>query len=503
VEQLHFVGFTRDNEALMLSSRDDATSGEYFVAIDEYLLAAIEQFDGEGDDLDDRHEEARAPSLALPRGALPAPARMYPKPSSDLSPRQIQARLRSGGTIADVANEAGVEEEWIIRFAAPIIAEQARVVEQAQGLTFTKPRVGPSSQPLRTSVRWNLADQGALKDDEVFDAGWSAYNIQGPRWVVRISFVAKRRRKIAEWEVDLREGELLARNRVATDLGYVAAGRRRKRADSEFSPPAPAGRADRPTVKRATRATKAPKQKKAAVRPIPAAGRASGRASVGVSDGPRKAPGRPAPAKALKKSALQRSARAPLAKKASPRKTPGTTPKKVAKRSPAAKVVKGSAKKATARKSTTKRATKKATGKRAPSKGPTAPEPALERPSHLARPLSGIRSSNSGIDWPSPGGAGRRPSLVSRPTAPAPRVEQTEPLVAAAPRRRRVSAPAPEPSPPAAVAPIPLAVPERKPSPERRPLVIMSTPDAKAGAPLSVGDAADEGSRWPLPRRRR
>jgi hypothetical protein len=482
----------------MLSGRDDATSGEYFVAIDEYLLAAIEQFGDEGDDLDDRQEEVRASSLALPRGALPAPVRLYPKPSSDLSPREIQARLRSGSTIADVAEEAGVDEEWIIRFAAPIIGEQARVVEQAQRLTFSKPRVGPSSQPLRTSVRWNLAEQGALKDDEVFDAGWSAYNIQGTRWVVRISFVAKRRRKIAEWEVDLREGELSARNRVATDLGYVEAGRRRKRTDSEFSPPAPTGRADRAGVKKATRVTKATKKKKAAVKPTPSVRRAStGRASAGrASTGARKAPGRATPAKAVKKSALKKSAlkkstRGPLAKKAPPRKIPATTAKKVAKRSPAAKIVKGnSARKATARKSTTKRATKKATGKRAPSKGPPVPEPASERTSHLARPLSQMRTADRDVNRQAARDAGRRPSPV--------------------PRRAPVT-PGPEPIPPAPVAPIPVPrpaampapVPEREPVPERPPLVIMSTPEAHAGAPLTARDATDEGSRWPLPRRRR
>lgn len=499
VEQLHFVGFTSDNEALMLSGRDDATSGEYFVAIDEYLLAAIEQFGDEGDDVDDHQEEVRASSLALPRGALPAPVRLYPKPSSDLSPREIQARLRSGSTIADVAEEAGVDEEWIIRFAAPIIGEQARVVEQAQRLTFSKPRVGPSSQPLRTSVRWNLAEQGALKDDEVFDAGWSAYNIQGTRWVVRISFVAKRRRKIAEWEVDLREGELSARNRVATDLGYVEAGRRRKRADSEFSPPAPVGRADRAGVKKATRVTKAAKKKKAAVKPTPFVRRAStGGASAGrASAGTRKAPGRTAPAKAVKKSAVKKSARGPLAKKAPPRKIPATTAKKVAKWSPAAKVVKGSsARKASARKSTTKRTTKKATGKRAPSKGPPVPEPASERTSHLARPLSQMRTADRDVNRPAPRDRVRRPSPASRPAAVAPAPEPIRPAPATP-----IPVPAAAPAPASARAPVP--VPEREPVPERPPLVIMSTPEAHAGAPLTARDATDEGSRWPLPRRRR
>ncbi|HSH61020.1 MAG TPA: septation protein SepH, partial [Acidimicrobiales bacterium] len=384
VEQLHFVGFTNDNEALMLSRRDDATSGEYFVAIDEYLLAAIEQFDGEGDDADDRQVDARA-SLALPRGSLPAPAPMYPRPSSELSPREIQSRLRSGSSISDVADEAGVDEEWIVRFAAPIIAEQARVVQQAQGLTFTKPRVGPSSQPLRTSVRWNLADQGSLRDDELFDAGWSAYNLQGARWVVRLNFVAKRRRKMAEWEVDLREGELLARNRVATDLGYVEPGRRRKRSDSELSPPAPAGRSNRGSAKKATKAIKATKKKALAPRVARA-----GMKKVGAKR----------PSAKVVKTSRNATPRKAAAAKATPRKVAPrkATPRKVAPRKATAR--KATARRATARRATARRATaRRATARKAPSEGPPAPT-ASKQASYVARHRSPLTRADRAFDGP-------------------------------------------------------------------------------------------------------
>ncbi|MDP8975990.1 MAG: septation protein SepH [Actinomycetota bacterium] len=452
VEQLHFVGFTNDNEALMLSRRDDATSGEYFVAIDEYLLAAIEQFDGEGEEAEVARQDARASSLALPRRSLPAPAPMYPKPSSELSPREIQSRLRSGSSISDVADEAGVDEEWIIRFAAPIIAEQARVVEQAQRLTFTKPRVGPSAQPLRTSVRWNLADQGALRDDEVFDAGWSAYNLQGARWVVRLSFVAKRRRKMAEWEVDLRDGELTARNRVATDLGYVAPGRKRKR-DAELSAPAPVSRAKRAGAKKATKATKATKKKAAPTRVASTAVKVATKSPVS--------------------KVVQPTSRKATSKKMSPRKV---APRKVTPKKAMAR--KAMARKATARKATTK----KATARKAPSKRPPAPVTASGRSSSPgSRPFPTITSDG----------------VVDTPVAPA-APERLSPISGPA-----VVAAQPQPSPPQARAPEATPAAEAEPVPPRPPLVIMSTPDVAAGAPLTEQDLADEDSRWPLPRRRR
>ena len=40
----------------------------------------------------------------------------------------------------------------------PVVAEQARMVERAQAVVYSKARLGQSSESLATSVRWNLAD---------------------------------------------------------------------------------------------------------------------------------------------------------------------------------------------------------------------------------------------------------------------------------------------------------------------------------------------------------
>src|SRR5438067_1012604 len=70
------------------------------------------------------------------------------RPESALTPREIQARLRTGRTIDEVAREAGVTADWVERFARPILAEQAQIVEVARAMTFSKPRLGPSAEPL-------------------------------------------------------------------------------------------------------------------------------------------------------------------------------------------------------------------------------------------------------------------------------------------------------------------------------------------------------------------
>ncbi len=382
MQELHFVGFTSNQEGLLLSRHEDATSGDYFVQIDEYLAAAIEQRPGASPDGQYRQaEQTEEPEEEVQKVARRV-ARTWPKPGSNLNPREIQARLRGGSSVAEVAEEAGVDEDWVLRFADPIVAEQARVVQHALQLTFTKPRVGPSAQPLRNSVRWNLADQGALRDDEVFDAGWIAFNLHGSTWVVRFSFSAKRRRKLAEWEVDLRQGELKARNRVATDLGYVEPGRRRKPPpdELEFTPAA------RPRRPRRTRSEKAAQK----VEPN------KGGASKAITRAPKRAASKKT---ALKKTAAKTTGVTKGPPKSAPRKSP---PKKSAPKKSAPK--KSAPKRTMARKKAT--AKKKAAGGKkaaASAKGPSAATLHAE-----------WRASNrSGGEWST------RPSWSERPRQPA------------------------------------------------------------------------------------
>ncbi|HEX2038356.1 MAG TPA: septation protein SepH [Acidimicrobiales bacterium] len=223
MQQLHLVGFTTDLEGLIFSARKGAKSGGYLVVLDDKLRATVEDAF--------RLRNGQAPGGEggddAPGGGGGRPRR--PRPESTLSPREIQARLRSGSTIAEVAREGGVDEEWVSRFAVPIQAEQAQVVGRARRLTFVKPRLGESALPLGTAVRWNLADKGIRLFDDDYDVAWTAYNLQGASWVVRFEYASRQKRQVAEWEVDLREGELFARNRTASELGYVDAARRRRR----------------------------------------------------------------------------------------------------------------------------------------------------------------------------------------------------------------------------------------------------------------------------------
>ena len=258
MQQLHLVGFTTDLEGLIFSPRKGAKSGGYLVVLDDQLLDSIEDAQRLRDERDNPTSTGMQVEAAP---AEPPSVRQRPKPHSELSPREIQARLRAGSTVADVASQAGVDQEWVLRFATPILAEQARVVERTQQMTFVKTRLGPSSQPLGTSVQWNLAEKGVHLSDDEYDAGWSAFNLHGTTWVVRFSFWSRKRSHTAEWEVDLRTAELTSRSRLASDLGYVEPGRGRKR---PVVPEPGAGRESPARPSEALAAKKTSSRKKAA-----------------------------------------------------------------------------------------------------------------------------------------------------------------------------------------------------------------------------------------------
>ena len=268
MQQLHLVGLTTDLDGLIFSARRGSKSGGFVVELDDRLVATIAETVLRRDGATSE-QASTARALARASGV----DSHAPRPPSTLSPREIQARLRAGRSIEDVADEAGVEAEWVERFAAPIIAEQAQVVERAGQLFYARPRVGPSSQPMATAVRWNLADRGIRFTPAAFDAGWTAFHVVEGMWVVRFEYVSRGRGQAAEWEVDLHEGDLVAANRLAAQLSFVEKGRRRRLRPrpviEEEVAETPAAR--RPRAKKAAKKKAAPR--KATRRPGPSSTR--------------------------------------------------------------------------------------------------------------------------------------------------------------------------------------------------------------------------------------
>jgi hypothetical protein len=218
--KLHLVGITPDHRGLVLSEHARSKRGDMVLEIDDRLLEAIEK----AQRLRTRDEGHGLESAALPskRIAVNGDAATVAR----LSPREIQQRLRAGESITAMARSSGTDEAWIRRFAAPVLAEQAKVIEQARTLTLTKRGVGPSGATLGPSVAANVIDRGVPLTLPDLDAGWGAYQRPEGGWHVTFTFPLRGRRQTAEWELDVAAGDLTARNKLASELGWREPGKR-------------------------------------------------------------------------------------------------------------------------------------------------------------------------------------------------------------------------------------------------------------------------------------
>lgn len=243
--ELHVVGVDAEARALLLSDRTDGRGGRFWVQLDDEFVAVVDQaivaaaqprpsarrssgpgaspmpYPGLPDPpapAESWHGEDR-PGRGLPT-AHPA-ARPGAGPASSLSPREIQARLRQGRTLKEVAEEAGVGVEWIDRFSGPVLAELRAAVEWAGALRLSTPRKGESALNLAEAVRRNLLRRGVRLTDAEIASRWSASHQDGGQWAVRFDYVSRQRPFRAEWLVDLHSRTLRAVNPLAAQLGFA------------------------------------------------------------------------------------------------------------------------------------------------------------------------------------------------------------------------------------------------------------------------------------------
>jgi hypothetical protein len=102
-----------------------------------------------------------------------------------LSPKEIQARIRAGASVEQVADSAGVDVVRVERFAHPVLLERSRAAELA---TAAHPVLadGPAVLTLLETVTSALIARG-LDPDTV---NWDAWRNEDGRWTVQLSWLA-------------------------------------------------------------------------------------------------------------------------------------------------------------------------------------------------------------------------------------------------------------------------------------------------------------------------
>ncbi|HEY9314544.1 septation protein SepH [Williamsia sp.] len=131
---------------------------------------------------------------AAARGDLTRMGQIEIEMESTLRPREIQARIRAGATVAQVAAAAGVPANRVERFAHPVLLERSRAAELAAAAHPLR-YDGPALSTLGEVVAAALGARGHNPDD----TEWDAWKAEDNRWIVQVSWRVGRSVNRAHW----------------------------------------------------------------------------------------------------------------------------------------------------------------------------------------------------------------------------------------------------------------------------------------------------------------
>jgi hypothetical protein len=106
---------------------------------------------------------------------------------SVLRPKEIQAKIRAGASVEQVAAASGVDRARVERFAHPVLLERSRAAELA---TAAHPVLadGPSVLTLLETVTASLIARGLVAEA----TNWDAWRNEDGRWTVQLAWKAGR-----------------------------------------------------------------------------------------------------------------------------------------------------------------------------------------------------------------------------------------------------------------------------------------------------------------------
>jgi hypothetical protein len=111
-----------------------------------------------------------------------------------LRPKDIQARIRAGASVEQVAKAAGVDIGRVERFAHPVLLERSRAAELA---TAAHPVLadGPAVMTLLETVTAALISRGLDPESTT----WDAWRNEDGRWTVQLAWKAGRSDNVAHF----------------------------------------------------------------------------------------------------------------------------------------------------------------------------------------------------------------------------------------------------------------------------------------------------------------
>jgi Protein of unknown function (DUF3071) len=124
---------------------------------------------------------------------------------SPLRPKEIQARIRAGETVEEIADAAGIAAERVRWFEGPVLAERAHMADLAQNASVRRHGDSSPGPRLGDIVAERLKAVGAAQED----AQWDARKLGDGSWQVQLAFTSGGRLHLAEWIFDPRRRHVM------------------------------------------------------------------------------------------------------------------------------------------------------------------------------------------------------------------------------------------------------------------------------------------------------
>lgn len=133
---------------------------------------------------------------AAARGDLSRLGQIEVEMNSQLRPREIQAKVRAGASVAEVASLAGIPESRVERFAHPVLLERGNAADIGRNGHPIRPN-GPAEQSLDEIVTAAFRSRGLDAESGEWDA-WR--NTEG-EWIVQLAWQVGRSDNAAHWRL--------------------------------------------------------------------------------------------------------------------------------------------------------------------------------------------------------------------------------------------------------------------------------------------------------------
>lgn len=169
MRELTLIGLDVDGKHVICEGGEPAD--KFLIQVDDRLRAAVRG---------DRSRLGQAPRDNEVKGVL--------------RPKDIQARIRAGASVEEVAEASGMDISKIERFAHPVLLERQRAAELA---TAAHPVLsdGPTVETLWETVAAALAERGLGSEA----TSWDAWRTDDGRWTVRMVWQAGRSENFAHF----------------------------------------------------------------------------------------------------------------------------------------------------------------------------------------------------------------------------------------------------------------------------------------------------------------